>query len=73
MQKKKKTSKQQTRDHIINCKHLKEKEKCKKCVQKKTKLSKKGKRNEEKGKGLKMYNVDHLQRIDFNCLIKGLV
>ena len=51
MQKKKKTSKQQTRDHIINCKHLKEKEKCKKCVQKKTKLSKKGERNEEKGKG----------------------
>ena len=51
MQKKKKKSKQQSRDHIINCKHLKEKEKFKKCVQKKTKLSKKGKRNEEKGKG----------------------
>ena len=53
MQKKKKTSKQQFRDHIINCKHLKEKEKCKKCVQKKTQLSKKGKEMRKKGKGKK--------------------
>ena len=44
MQKKKKISKQQIRDNIINCKHLKEKEKCKKCVQKKTQLSKKEKK-----------------------------
>ena len=50
MQKKKKTSKQQTKDHIINCKHLKEKEKCKKWVQKKHNYQKR-KRNEEKGKG----------------------
>ena len=35
MQKKKEKSKQKTRAHIINCKHLKEKEKCKKCSEKK--------------------------------------
>ena len=54
MQKKKKKRKQQTRDHIINCKHLKEKEKCKN-VQKK-KIIKKGK-NMMKGKGLKKSSI----------------
>ena len=52
MQKKKKKSNQQTRDHIINCKHLKEKEKCKKCSEK-NKIIKKGKEMRKKGKGKK--------------------
>ena len=49
MQKKKKQK--HTRDHIINCKHYKEKTKIKKCSEKKN--YQKGKEMRKNGKGLK--------------------